>query len=49
MGKKIYIDSSYNVRPYVLVQESFNLNEYLILETHDYCNPPSFIAILVIL
>ena len=41
-NKKIYIDSSYNVRPCVLVQESFNLNEYLILEKHDYCNPPKF-------
>ena len=39
-NKKIYINSSYNVRPCVVVQESFNLNEYLILEKHDYCNPP---------
>ena len=27
-NKKIYINSSYNVRPCVVVQESFNLNEY---------------------
>ncbi len=39
-NKKIYIDSSYNLRSCALVQESFNLNEYLISETDDYCNPP---------